>query len=205
MCHICGKTMRNRQLSIHIKVVHKKIIRFRCDYCDKGYYLNCDLQDHIKLMHKNPSKTEKCTMCNFSCYRPSRLKLHILQKHETKPAPFKCNKCCKGFYSLKDLRSHMTRHGPKNYKCLAPECEWRFHTRSTLITHGKRAHKIDFSNDVQKGRRGRPKPSAEDSNEYEQNGTPNILSNSNGETETALLEESDQEIDYMEVEYLEDE
>lgn len=190
--------MRNRQLSIHIKVVHKKIIRFSCNECDKGYYLNCDLQDHIKLMHKNPGKTEKCEKCSFSCYRPSRLKLHILQKHETKPAPFKCNKCSKCFYSLKDLRSHMTRHGPKNYKCLAPECEWKFHTRSTLIIHGKRAHKTDFSNDVQKGRRGRPKPTRENLDEYDKDGTPELVSSEE-------IDQEIQEIGYMEVEYLEDE
>lgn len=152
VCHICGKSLRNKHLPYHLNAVHKKIIRFRCHLCEKGYYLNSDLQDHIKLMHSS-DKPQKCTQCSFSCHYPNRLKLHILTKHEGKPAPFQCKVCSDGFYTENTLRSHMLKHGPKEFKCLLPDCDSEFYSRSHLLNHGRKAHKMEFENDAPKRKR----------------------------------------------------
>ncbi|KAL5286384.1 hypothetical protein ACFFRR_007800 [Megaselia abdita] len=160
VCHICGKTLRTRHLPYHIDQVHKKIIRFRCDECDKGYYLNSDLQDHKKLMH-DCNKPEKCPQCKFSCHYPARLKLHILQKHEGKPAPFQCPECPAGFFTENTLRSHSLKHGERPYSCLVPECKSKFYTRPHLISHGRKVHKKDFTHDAPKIRRKKTRRSKE--------------------------------------------
>lgn len=199
VCHICGKTLRNRHLPFHINSVHKKIIRFKCTECDRGYYLNSDLQDHIKLMH-NSNKPEKCDQCAFSCHYPSRLKLHILQKHEGKPAPFKCKECSSGFFTENTLRSHMLQHGPKNYECLIEECDWKFYTRAHLINHGKKVHKMDFSNDAPKIKRKRSKKCKDNKATKRRKSQTNIK-----EEDSEFQAEVVDELYAMEVEYLEEE
>lgn len=146
-------------------------------------------------MH-NSDKPEKCDQCKFSCHYPSRLKLHILQKHEGKQAPFKCKLCTSGFYTENTLRSHMLRHGPRNIECIISECDSRFYTRAHLINHGKKVHKLDFSNNDPKIKK----------NERAEVG---IKKYKNRKKPTSKCKrEVDQEIPEiceMEVEYLEDE
>lgn len=154
-------------------------------------------------MH-NADKPEKCDQCKFSCHYPSRLKLHILQKHEGKQAPFKCKECTAGFYTENTLRSHMLRHGPRNYECLVSECDWKFYTRAHLINHGKKVHKLDFSSDAPKIKiKGRSKP---DIKEYKPSKKFKTTLNRKQAT-SKLQHEVDQEIPeicQMEVEYLEE-
>lgn len=202
VCHLCGKSLRSRHLAFHINAVHKKIIRFQCEECDKGYYLNSDLQEHIKLMH-NSDKPEKCDQCPFSCHYPSRLKLHILQKHEGKPPPFQCNECSAGFFTENTLRSHKLRHGIKEYKCLVSECEWEFFTRAHLISHGKKVHKIDFSNDAPKIRKKRSRRSKLEIKQHKN--LKKSKMESNNDAESQHQEDVIENFCPIEVEYLEEE
>lgn len=132
-------------MNLHINSVHKKIVRYRCEQCGKGFYLNCDLKEHEKANHTS-DKPLKCEYCPYSCYYPSRLQLHILQEHEGKTAPYKCDVCGKGFFQKGTLRSHRIRHGEKEYKCLVETCDREFFTRTALMRHGAKSHSdVDFS------------------------------------------------------------
>ena len=49
MCHFCPfKTPYKAQLKKHIDMVHQKLKRFTCDQCTRQFYLNNQLQRHIK-------------------------------------------------------------------------------------------------------------------------------------------------------------
>lgn len=83
-CSFCGKELQSRQLSYHIRAVHKKDESYQCEHCDKVYTMEKYLKDHVKVKHSNSEKPEKCKFCSYSCYYPSRLRQHVRRNHDVK-------------------------------------------------------------------------------------------------------------------------
>ena len=80
-CESCEKTFHtSNALYSHIGYAHK-MQKHGCDKCVAKYFLESDLQDHIRLVH-NGEKPYTCLLCkvNFSFKRS--YELHLLYYHK---------------------------------------------------------------------------------------------------------------------------
>ncbi|TPP57253.1 Zinc finger and BTB domain-containing protein [Fasciola gigantica] len=81
-CAFCNKVFtKNCNLNAHIKTVHKGVKPFECRLCYKGFTRNSDLHKHIDAVHKG-LKPFGCEMCQRSFSQKSSLKRHIEAIHE---------------------------------------------------------------------------------------------------------------------------
>ena len=78
-CEECGKKLYNKQtLQSHIDAVHRKILKFKCDICDK--FVRNDktaLRRHKERRHPLP----KCDSCNVQFKTDSEFNMHLQKEH----------------------------------------------------------------------------------------------------------------------------
>nr|CAH8825411.1 unnamed protein product [Trichobilharzia regenti] len=81
-CAFCNKVFtKHCNLNTHIKAVHKGVKPFECTYCYKGFTRNSDLHKHIDAVHKG-LKPFGCEICQRNFSQKSSLKRHIEAIHE---------------------------------------------------------------------------------------------------------------------------
>ncbi|CAH8448218.1 unnamed protein product [Schistosoma rodhaini] len=81
-CAFCNKVFtKHCNLNTHIKAVHKGVKPFECTYCYKGFTRNSDLHKHIDAVHKG-LKPFGCEVCQRNFSQKSSLKRHIEAIHE---------------------------------------------------------------------------------------------------------------------------
>ncbi|KAF5400243.1 Zinc finger and BTB domain-containing protein [Paragonimus heterotremus] len=81
-CAFCNKVFTKIcNLNTHIKTVHKGVKPFECTFCYKGFTRNSDLHKHIDAVHKG-LKPFVCDFCQRSFSQKSSLKRHVEAIHE---------------------------------------------------------------------------------------------------------------------------
>ncbi|ALC40530.1 CG30020, partial [Drosophila busckii] len=118
-CKICNTTYRTvTLLNYHMK--RHAARRFECKQCAKTFALNADLEQHIKIDHRNVYPL-KCGI--GGCKKIFNYK-HHLKRHQTashNSVNYICPECGKDMMTSLHLRHHLTSHRSSHlYKC--PKC-----------------------------------------------------------------------------------
>ena len=58
-CEICGKVTDRKSLKSHIKFVHEKKEKWKCDICSKILFKSSHLTTHFRTIHKKEIKSTK--------------------------------------------------------------------------------------------------------------------------------------------------
>ncbi|CAL8114639.1 unnamed protein product [Orchesella dallaii] len=160
-CTICNKCFTTSAcLEEHSLVVHQKIKKYSCVFCEKPFGRLGDLNDHIighvgekhfwcktcdkelsasralknhKMLHAK-RKLFKCSQCFKACTTLASLKIHRLS-HE--PKSFQCVICLQMFARNKYLEWHILKH-VKEKPCFCSECDEEFKLPKALTLHLKR-------------------------------------------------------------------
>ncbi|XP_017068562.1 LOW QUALITY PROTEIN: zinc finger protein 436 [Drosophila eugracilis] len=109
---------------------------FLCQYCDLGFTLPSDCQEHERSAH-DPNAPYCCTFCNLAMVTRPALISHIKILHDP-DRPYVCAQCRKGFVRRSDLKKHTIVHtGVRPYTCNV--CSKSF-SRNTNLTKHLRIH-----------------------------------------------------------------
>ena len=131
---------------------------FKCSQCDKAFYNEQKLKDHVEIVHEGKksigsqsmlfrvpkNKKYQCIECleKFPC--KSRLNIHMITVHVHK-CPL-CNTCFKDKDQLK-VHVEIVHEGKKQYACLI--CDLRFCTKNSMTSHINVVHeKVKTANCV---------------------------------------------------------
>lgn len=148
VCEICSKEFKTkRQMKEHILCSHVGLKPFKCDQCDKAFTRKYHLERHME-MHAG-TKNFQCEYCGKEFGTKGNLIAHVKRIH-LQIKEFSCGVCKKGFYSSKDLQTHIKVHtGEKPYQC--DICLRKFSEKSNMEWHlrihsGERPYQCDLCN-----------------------------------------------------------
>ncbi|GAB0086664.1 Zinc finger C2H2 superfamily [Sergentomyia squamirostris] len=114
---------------------------FRCIFCSSQHRSYYSLYKHHKIYHDEhplPESPFQCQFCEKSATKASLLVKHM-RIHAAVPR-FKCEKCGKAFQLLRDKRTHMWEHVPKEELLQCDVCQKKFFFTDSLRTHVKTMH-----------------------------------------------------------------
>ena len=113
---------------------------FQCEFCDKSFTYNEDLQSHLEIRHGHHIyESQYCSK--------EDLKKNILEV-PTGERPHQCQYCSKSFKRKRNLKQHLPIHtGKKPHQC--PNCSKSFADPSGLRRHlrthtGERPHQCQY-------------------------------------------------------------
>lgn len=107
-----------------------KLLKFKCDYCEKAFARKCSLDEHI-LSHTG-EKPFPCAWCDKTYKTYRSLKSHW-KVHGRKNC-VRCPKCDQIFYSKIDMLRHKMTHNTTNHICKV--CSKKFKSKKRYIRHG---------------------------------------------------------------------
>ena len=104
-CYKCKKILSDKwTLKFHLQALHKGKQVHECDVCEKYFYTEESLIEHLEILHDHI-----CRICVKSFINSEELKLHFEIAHVDGKNP-QCDKCGKGFKNLKLLQNHEKYH-----------------------------------------------------------------------------------------------
>ncbi|CAF90591.1 unnamed protein product, partial [Tetraodon nigroviridis] len=110
-CPFCDMTCTTlAALKIHIRFRHCDERPFPCDFCDKRFKNQPDLQKHTEV--HNEGTLYHCTVegCQYSCQTFSTMSYHFKRAHQVGGAPkYKCHICDKVFSWCYTLTLHLRK------------------------------------------------------------------------------------------------
>ncbi|XP_062544309.1 zinc finger protein 626-like [Armigeres subalbatus] len=136
ICDHCGASFKSKyEADSHVRFVHTKDYRFRCEYCGKGCATSSDLTVHRRT-HTN-ERPYKCSYegCEKNYKTNGAMIKHVRSVH-TLERPYKCTfeACDRGFVCSQQLKNHVLTHTQeKSFQC------WHCTTRFNL-SYYRRAH-----------------------------------------------------------------
>lgn len=137
-CLACDRTFRDKNaLRVHTKRDHLMERRFKCPDCDKSFYTNGMLQNHL-VIHSGVREF-KCELCGRDFARKKTLQTHMRTHRDD--AKFVCQVCQKVFYSRGNLETHVATHEqtpPEIYSC--KECALTVYELPSLHHHMVAVH-----------------------------------------------------------------
>jgi uncharacterized Zn-finger protein len=112
-CGVCGyRTLRPSLLVQHQRKVHLNEKNISCKICNKGFYMQSNLLDHM-ITHEQ-LKVHKCDVCAKSFARKECYKAHY--RIHTGERPYSCGLCKATFVQRASLRFHMRKQHPGTAK-----------------------------------------------------------------------------------------
>ncbi|XP_059056433.1 zinc finger protein OZF-like isoform X2 [Achroia grisella] len=113
-CGICGlRTLLQSALVRHQRNVHLNEKDKRCSICEKAFYTQSNLQDHMITHDQN--RVFNCGVCAKTFARKECYRAHY--RIHTGERPFACNLCNAAFVQRTSLRFHMKSHHPDKVVC----------------------------------------------------------------------------------------
>lgn len=140
-CEHCGASFKTKnEADSHIRYIHTKDFRFKCEFCDKRCNTSSDLAAH-RRKHTN-ERPYKCPYegCEKDYKTNGALIKHNRSVH-TMERPFKCSfdSCDKAFVCSHQLKKHAMAHTrEKPYRCWY--CELCFNSTYSRRMHCRRNH-----------------------------------------------------------------
>ena len=136
-CDRCDKKFPTpSKLKVHVDGVHLGV-KFDCEFCSSQFTQKGYLRTHINTVHLK-LKPFQCDECDYSCGHSGNLKTHVDSVH--KKIRFHCSfdGCDKSFSRKQALLQHLKLHeGQVN---LCDQCGKTFATKSNLHCHKKLVH-----------------------------------------------------------------
>ena len=79
-CAHCQRSYVTKDgLKVHVDRMHKKLYRYRCETCGKGFFGRSVYHDHIAA--HTGVKRHTCSICDMKFMNKSTLKVHVLHLH----------------------------------------------------------------------------------------------------------------------------
>lgn len=146
-CRVCNKQYKRKdKVLYHLKSSHKLGAKFTCEFCNKLYYYENELRNHIRT-HKQ-EKEFFCEECGEGFVWKDTLIRHKHQKHLSEEErevlnetlkKHMCDLCGQAFKFKCLLKEHMESHSIiKKYNCEV--CGKTFRTKKMMLSHRRRIH-----------------------------------------------------------------
>lgn len=86
-CPICGKHLKHKDsISSHLRQVHNKgVKKWKCNYCDKGYYTQTKLKEHVAVVHTREYPWA-CRVCGRQYRAEANWRMHEKKSHPEESA-----------------------------------------------------------------------------------------------------------------------
>ena len=139
-CPVCGKTVTNRTLGHHVKLVHSTKDK-KCTECNKCFGTEKSLELHMK---HHGDKEFVCDKCDYRSATNGGLRLHIESKHEGIRHPCSFENCDAVYTFKGTLDNHIkTDHKGLRYEC--DKCEFKAKASSNIRKHKKSIHEEEYN------------------------------------------------------------
>lgn len=145
-CDLCDFRTSTRSLMFrHIKNIHNAA-KVKCKECNKTFknLKGLKLHQHRHLVNLNTTSSDKleCLVCNKSFRRYQGLQTHVESFHSSELTKITCtcDLCDLKYYSIIQMRSHMTIQHAGPYGCFENNCTRRFSDPKTRNRHFKMTH-----------------------------------------------------------------
>ena len=144
-CLICEKTFKKRiHLENHIFMLHSNHKPHVCEFCQKSFKMESNMNLHKKSMHKDLLKCVTCDLCGVNCLTQEKLDSHKVMSCPKRSRNFKCEICKyntnKKTHFDQHMRSHTTTERDK-FTC--PVCSKVLSSNSALNNHVQAVHSTD--------------------------------------------------------------
>ena len=145
-CTKCEYSTKHQgSLTNHFRVIHLKVIDYKCDICQRTFGFKPNLRRHMALVHKdlsqaNNQKVHKCDQCDYTSVLKRNVQRHVLAKHE-KSARFECLICQKKFVYESTFTRHQASHKTKEelrYQCKV--CDYKADDKAVMSNHERFVH-----------------------------------------------------------------
>ena len=102
-CNLCGSSFKVKSVwKNHIRCVHQKEVKYRCNICSKGFYRSTDLTRHLRV--HTGERPFQCKVCSKAFTRKCALTRH--ERIHSGERPYQCSKCHQRFSQSGQLRRH---------------------------------------------------------------------------------------------------
>ncbi|XP_068141154.1 zinc finger protein 189 [Drosophila tropicalis] len=106
ICELCAKSFaQHTQLKRHREATHEKKRRFQCTYCNKAYFKNFSLQEHIRNVHMGKRRMLKCPFCGMQCRDAHKMARHRKEMHLNQDS-YVCHLCQEEFTDINYFDAH---------------------------------------------------------------------------------------------------
>ncbi|TRY64241.1 hypothetical protein TCAL_00824 [Tigriopus californicus] len=144
-CYLCGKMMKKKSLSLHVKLVHhgERLRRLECPHCQKVYKTQNALVKHSRI--HSGERPYCCSICGktYRVLKKDNDLWNNCQRRCSGNFRYRCGICDKQFNSKFRLNNHELVHsGEKPYRC--PLCPYRCNRKDNLALHVKKKHDSDL-------------------------------------------------------------
>ena len=139
-CHICGIFLKTQQsLDHHLKRHHISKPGFVCSDCGKTFTSKTDMVSHFERIHSDTKYS--CKECGSEFRAKMTLKAHIRRSHgKPREKPETCTQCQKNFYTLANLKKHISDVHDKIKAFHCEECQFQCARMDNLNLHRRKSH-----------------------------------------------------------------
>jgi len=101
---ICKKRFKRKVSLDQHKNVHIQKTQYKCEYCDKVYYMLDSYKQHLKRVHTK-RKVFECNVCHKKISNKGYVEVH--KNLHTADKQYKCQFCDKVYFLKHSYRRHL--------------------------------------------------------------------------------------------------